>query len=83
MFYQRVESHSVSRDGGGGRPRPLGLDSGGWWGEPEVRVCRKGFCAERDEGLLSGPVELGFTVMKAALKWTRVGAKCLIEHSLL
>lgn len=46
-------------------------------------MCGKCSCAERDEGLLSGPVELGFTVMKAPLKWTRVGAKCLIEHSLL
>lgn len=43
----------------------------------------------RDEGRRliefgqSGPVELGFTVMKAALKLKRVGAKCLIEHSLI
>lgn len=44
---------------------------------------------ERDEGLCliefgqSGPVELSFTVMKAALKWKRGGAKCLVEHSLI
>lgn len=44
---------------------------------------------ERDEGLLliefgqSGPVELSSTVMKAALKWKRVGAECLVEHSLI
>lgn len=38
---------------------------------------------ERDEGLLSGPVELGVRVMKAVLKWKRVGDECLIEHSLI
>lgn len=38
---------------------------------------------ERDEGLLSGPAESGFTVMKEALKWKHVGAECLIEHSLI
>lgn len=44
---------------------------------------------ERDEGLhliefgQSELVELSFTVMKAALKWKRVGAKCLVEHSLI
>lgn len=44
---------------------------------------------EKDEGLRliefgqSGPVELSFTVMKAALKWKRVGAKCLVECSLI
>lgn len=38
---------------------------------------------ERDEGLLSGPVELGVRVMKSVLKWKRVGDECLIEHSLI
>lgn len=44
---------------------------------------------ERDEGLRlivfgqSGLIELSFAVMKAALKWKRVGAKCLIERSLI
>lgn len=42
-----------------------------------------------DEGLRliefgqSGLIELSFTVMKAALKWKRVGAKCPVEHSLI
>lgn len=31
----------------------------------------------------SGLIELSFTVMKAARKWKRVGAKCLLEHSLI
>lgn len=40
---------------------------------------------EGDEGLCliefgqSGPVELSFTVTKVALKWKRVGDKCLVE----
>lgn len=44
---------------------------------------------ERDEGLhlielgQSESLELSFMVMKAALKWNRVGAKCLVEHSLI
>lgn len=44
---------------------------------------------ERDEGLRliefgqSGLMELSFTVMKAARKWKHVGAKYLVEQSLI